>query len=48
MDVQFQKSIFGILVPNGPYSKVLPYGHVNPYKNGHYGYLVENGHYGLT
>ena len=25
MDVQFQKSIFGILVPNGPYSKVLPW-----------------------
>ena len=25
MDVHFQKSIFGILVPNGPYKKVLPY-----------------------
>ena len=24
MDVHFQKSIFGILVPNGPYKKVLP------------------------
>ena len=24
------------------------YGHINPYKNGHYGYFVENGHYGLT
>ena len=29
MDVHFQKSIFGILVPNGPYKKVLPkkFGH---------------------
>ena len=26
----------------------LVYGHINPYKNGHYGYFVENGHYGLT
>ena len=24
MDVHFQKSIFGILVPNGPFKKVLP------------------------
>ena len=27
MDVHFQKSIFGILVPNGPLSKVLPQNH---------------------
>ena len=24
------------------------YGHINPYKNGHYGYFAEIGHYGLT
>ena len=23
------------------------YGHINPYNNGHYGYFVEIGHYGL-
>ena len=24
------------------------YSHINPYKNGHYGYFAEIGHYGLT
>ena len=27
MEVHFQKSIFGNLVPNGPYIEVLPYFH---------------------
>ena len=46
MDVHFQKSIFGILVPNGPYKKVLPHIELqNWQKNGHPGLSNVSHHY---
>ena len=39
MDVQFQKSIFGNLVPNGPYIEVLPKFFATLFARMHYSYM---------